>query len=159
MKDRGIAEDRRLENGKSPATSKNSLKKTIAVLIPAVFAQAAGNVFLSMKMKEIGGTHFLALLGRGIESPTLWFGTALLIVSFILFAAALSWADLSLVVPAVSIEVVVNVIFADYFLQEVISLTRWMGVLLISAGIILVLRSERQKAARATEEILRSEDR
>ncbi len=159
MNDRGIAKDRRPENRKGSTAARNSLKKTIAVLIPAVFAQAAGNVFLSMKMKEIGGSHFLALLGRALESPTLWIGTALLIVAFILFAAALSWADLSLVVPAVSIEIVVNVIFADYFLHEVISLTRWMGVLLISAGIILVLRSERQKAARATEEILRSEDR
>jgi drug/metabolite transporter (DMT)-like permease len=133
-----------------------SLRKTIVVLIPAIFAQAAGNVFLSMRMKEIGSSHWLPLFPRAVESPTLWFGTALLIVSFILFAAALSWADLSFVVPAVSAEVVVNVVFANYFLQEVVSLTRWTGVLFISVGVILVLRSERQKAHQESKEISRS---
>jgi drug/metabolite transporter (DMT)-like permease len=136
-----------------------SLKKTIAILIVTIFAQATGNVFLSMKMKEIGGNGWLIFLARAIESPTFWFGTALLMVSFIFFATALSWADLSFVVPAVSAEVVVNVVFANYFLSEVVSLTRWMGVLFISVGVILVLRSERQKAHRKSKEILTGVDR
>lgn len=134
-----------------------SMKKTLAVLIPAVFAQAAGNVFLSTRMKEIGSSNGFVLLSRAAESPTLWLGIALLIVSFLLFAAALSWADLSFVVPAVSMEVAVNVVFAYYFLHETISLARWTGVLLISMGVILVIRSERHKAQRGQEEILNSE--
>jgi drug/metabolite transporter (DMT)-like permease len=136
-----------------------SLRKTILVLIPAIFAQAGGNVLLSMRMKEIGSSSWLPLVPRAVESSTLWFGTALLIVSFVLFATALSWADLSFVVPAISAEVVLNVVFANYFLHEVVSLTRWTGVLLISIGVILVLRSERQKAKRENEEILRSRSR
>lgn len=136
-----------------------SLKKTILVLIVTIFAQATGNVFLSMKMKEIGSDGWLIFLARAVESPTFWFGTALLIVSFIFFAAALSWADLSFVVPAVSAEVVVNVAFASCFLDEVVSLTRWTGVLFISIGVVLVLRSERQRADRESEEILTRVDR
>lgn len=105
-------------------------------------------------MKEIGDSSWLALLPRAVESHTLWIGTALLILSFILFAAALSWADLSFVVPAVSLEVVVNVVFAYYFLEEVISPARWMGVLSISIGVLLVMRSERRKARREREGVL-----
>jgi len=133
------------------------LKKTILVLIPAIFAQAAGNVFVSARMKEIGSSSWLLLVPGAVESPTLWLGTALLIVSFVLFASALSWADLSFVVPAISAEVVLNVVFANYLLHEVVSLTRWTGVLLISMGVVLVLRSERQKARGESEEILRKE--
>jgi len=133
-----------------------SLKKTILVLIPATFAQAAGNVLLSMRMKEIGSSSWLSLIPRAAESPALWFGTGLLIVSFVLFATALSWADLSFVVPAISAEVVLNVVFADYFLHEAVSLTRWTGVLLISIGVVLVLRSGREKPNQQGEEILRS---
>ena len=129
------------------------MKKTITVLIPAVLAQAAGNVFLSMRMKEVGGSHWFDLLPRAIESPTLWLGTALLIVSFLLFAAALSWADLSFVIPTVSIEVVVNVVLANCFLHEVISLTRWTGVFFISIGVLLVMRSESQKADRKADDL------
>ncbi len=118
------------------------MRKTLAVLIPAVFAQATGNVFLSMRMKEVGASHWFEILPRAVESPTLWLGTALLIVSFVLFAAALSWADLSFVIPAVSVEVIVNVVFARYFLQEPVSVLRWAGVMLISLGVLLVMRSE-----------------
>jgi uncharacterized membrane protein len=131
-----------------------SLKKTILVLIPAIFAQAAGNVFLSTGMKEIGSSRWLLFVSEAVESPTLWFGTALLIVSFVLFAAALSWADLSFVVPAVSAEVILNVAFARCFLHEIVSLTRWTGVLFISIGVILALRSEREKARQESEKML-----
>ena len=135
------------------------MRKTIVVLVPVIFAQATGNVFLSMTMKEIGSSNWLVLLSRAVESPALWLGTALLTFSFILFASALSWADLSFVVPAVSMEVVVNVMFANYFLNEVVSPTRWAGVLFISIGVILVLRSERQKTHRESEEAPGSERR
>ncbi len=127
---------------------RNPLKKTILVLLPAIFAQAAGNVFLSMRMKEMGNTDLLALLPRALESPYLWLGIGLLIISFVLFAAALSWADLTLVLPAISLEVVVNVVFAKCFLGELVSLTRWAGVAFIFFGVILVVRSERKKGPR-----------
>ncbi len=129
------------------------MKKTLAVLIPAVFAQAVGNVFLSMRMKEVGSSIWFDLLPRAIESPTLWVGTVFLIISFILFASSLSWADLSFVIPAVSMEVAVNVVLANYFLHEVISLTRWAGVLLITLGVILVMRSEHHKAVQKREDL------
>ena len=129
------------------------MKRILAVLIPAVFAQAVGNVFLSMGMKEVGNSSWFDFLPRAIESPTLWLGTVLLIVSFILFVSALSWVDLSLVIPVVSMEVAVNVILANYFLHEVISLTRWSGVLFISLGVLLVMRSESQKAQQKKENL------
>ncbi len=128
------------------------MRKTLAVLIPAVFAQATGNVFLSMRMKEVGASHWFEILPRAVESPTLWLGTALLIVSFVLFAAALSWADLSFVIPAVSVEVIVNVVFARYFLQEPVSVLRWAGVMLISLGVLLVMRSENRNVRPETND-------
>ena len=129
------------------------MKKTLTILIPAVLAQAVGNVFLSMRMKEIGSSSWFNLLPRAVESPTVWLGTFLLMVSFILFASSLSWADLSFVIPAVSMEVAVNVVLASYFLHEVISLTRWAGVLFISLGVIMVMRSESQKAIRKKDNL------
>ncbi len=99
-------------------------------------------------MKEVGNSDLLALLPRALESPSLWLGIALLIISFVLFAASLSWADLTVVLPAISLEVVVNVLFAQYFLGELVSPTRWAGVALIFFGVILVVRSERQKDRR-----------
>lgn len=129
------------------------MNKTFGVLFPAILAQAAGNVFVSMSMREVGGQAWLNLVPKAAGNPTLWLGTGLLVVSFLLFAASLSWADLSFVIPTVSIEVAVNVAFANYFLHEAVSLTRWMGVFLISIGVLLVVRSERQKARQEPESL------
>lgn len=125
-------------------------------MILSIFAQATGNVFLSMKMKEIGSIPWSGFLFHAVESPFFWVGTALLIVSFISFVVALSRAELSFVVPALAAEVVVNVIFARCFLNEVVSLTRWTGVLFISVGVVLVLRSERNKSNCENSQLLAS---
>ena len=123
--------------------------KTYPVLAVAILAQAAGNTFLSKGMRQIasvtiGDSHWLSLFARAIESPMLWFGTAFLIISFLLFTTALSWADLSFVLPTISVEVILTVSFADYFLNEPVSLVRWVGTLFISIGVILVSRSGKQ---------------
>ncbi|HZC80331.1 MAG TPA: hypothetical protein VE222_01210, partial [Nitrospiraceae bacterium] len=43
--------------------------------------------------------------------------------------------------PAISSEVVINVACADYFLNETVSSIRWIGALLISIGVALVVQS------------------
>ncbi len=126
--------------------------KTYAVLALAVLAQAAGNVFLSKGMKYVaslehaGALDLTAIPLQAAGNPMIWIGVALSIAFYILFATALSWTDLSLVLPVISAEVFVNVAFADYFLGESVSTVRWTGTFLIAAGVILVLRSERKKA-------------
>lgn len=102
-------------------------------------------------MKQIGSASGIGEAGllvpffHAIGSPTIWLGAALLLIAFFLFTAALSWADLSFVLPTVSVEVIVNVAFADYFLNEPVSAVRWIGTIFVSVGVILVMRSERQK--------------
>ena len=125
--------------------------KTHIVLAISILSQATGNVFLSKGMKQIGSASGIGEAGllvpfaHAIGSPTIWLGAALLLIAFLLFSAALSWADLSFVLPAVSVEVIVNVAFADYFLNEPVSAVRWIGTVFVSIGVILVMRSKRQK--------------
>ncbi|MGO8987503.1 MAG: EamA family transporter [bacterium] len=125
--------------------------KTYIVLTISILSQATGNVFLSKGMKQIGSASGIGEAGllvpffHAIGNPTIWLGTALLLIAFLLFSAALSWADLSFVLPTVSIEVIVNVAFADYFLNEPVSAVRWIGAIFVSIGVILVMRSARQK--------------
>ncbi len=123
--------------------------KTYAVLALAVLAQAWGNVFLSKGMKyvasfdQMGTTNITQVSLQALQNPMIWIGVALSVAFYVLFATALSWTELSLVLPVISAEVIVNVAFADYFLKEPVSTLRWTGTILIAAGIILVLRSEK----------------
>ena len=53
---------------------------------------------------------------------------------------SLSWADLTYVLPATSLGYVLLAIIAKFALHEQVSLTRWLGILLISAGVGFVTR-------------------
>lgn len=119
--------------------------KTAIVLILAIAAQAMGNVYLTKAMKVITSdsesSGLLVIVGRAIESPTLWLGVGLLMVFFALYSAALSWADLSFVLPATAFGYVLNVWCGHYFLNESVSKARWAGSIIITLGVVLVSRS------------------
>src|SRR5713101_8000492 len=126
--------------------------KTAVVLLLALLAQAGGNVCLSTGMREmsaasqLGGPGIVSLLLRGLANPTIWLGMGLLGVFFGLYAATLSWADLSFVLPATAFGYVINVACGYYFLHEAVTPARWAGSLLICLGVFCVSRSEMRTA-------------
>lgn len=71
-------------------------------------------------------------------NPWIILGIACLAGFFYSYLTALSWADLSFVLPATALGYVVTTVLSRYFLHEYISVWRWSGVLLISAGVGLV---------------------
>lgn len=119
--------------------------KTATVLIIAIVAQAIGNVYLTKAMKAVtaagASDDLLSVALRAAGNPTLWLGTVLLIVFFALYSAALSWADLSFVLPATAFGYVLNVAAGHYFLNESVSPARWAGSAIITLGVFLVSRS------------------
>jgi drug/metabolite transporter (DMT)-like permease len=127
--------------------------KTAAVLITAIVAQALGDVCLTKGMKAIaspetsGGSFFESISQvshialQAMQSPMVWAGTLLLIVFFVLYSAALSWADLSFVLPATAFGYVLNVAAGYYFLGESVSNRRWAGAVIITLGVLFVSRS------------------
>lgn len=117
--------------------------KTATVLIIAIVAQALGNVYLTKAMKSVtsAGGDLIATALRAASDPMVWLGTALLIVFFALYSAALSWADLSFVLPATAFGYVLNVAAGHYFLSETVTPARWAGSVVITLGVFLVSRS------------------
>ena len=135
--------------------------KTAIVLIIAIFAQTAGDVYLTKGMKAIvvedaGGGRLSQLLETAMQvaqSPSVLIGTALLIVFFALYSAALSWADLSFVLPATAFGYVLNVAAGYYFLNEKVSNVRWVGAVIITLGVVFVSRSEERTAPLGEEQM------
>jgi len=62
-------------------------------------------------------------------------GIVLLIGFFAAYTTALSWADLTYVLPATSISYVLLAFMAKFILHEHVTMTRWAGIFLISAGV------------------------
>src|SRR5437867_11631869 len=86
--------------------------RIIALLAVAIFSQAVGNVLLSQGMKLIAGesqltwNNWVSIFLQAVQSPSILLGVGFYVIFFVLFAAALSRADLSFVLPAISSEVV-----------------------------------------------------
>lgn len=121
--------------------------KTAVVLTIAVLANSLGNVFLSEGMRHFqpGSTSVLGWLVQAAfhltTSPWMIAGVSLLIVFLVAYLAALSWADLSFVLPATAPAYILTAGLAAVFLHEVVSPARWTGIGLIVAGTVLVARS------------------
>jgi len=70
-----------------------------------------------------------------VFTPWIAVGIALLIGFFASYLTALSWADLTFVLPATASGNVLVALFAHFWLHETISLQRWAGILLITVGV------------------------
>jgi drug/metabolite transporter (DMT)-like permease len=87
-----------------------------------------------LRPKEI-----LAFLGRAVVNGWFWLGIPLMALSFYTLLVLLSWRPISFVIPASALSYVVGTLGAKYVLREDVSPARWVGVVLVCAGVALVV--------------------
>ncbi len=85
-------------------------------------------------MPTISIAHPGALIAA-VFTPWIAAGIALLIGFFASYLTALSWADLTFVLPATALGNVIVALISRFWLQETISLERWAGIVLITLGV------------------------
>ena len=114
------------------------------LLAIVVFAGTAGEISVTRAMKRIGEVHqfhpraLLQVLGRAFRIGWMWLGLGLLAMAFFSLLALLSWENVSFVVPLTALSYVVGALMAKLFLKEEVDQIRWMGVLLVVVGVVLV---------------------
>ena len=117
---------------------------TAFMVLMIVLSNAAGDVFISRCMKEIGDVsavnprEIFRLAKNILCNRNFILGVFFLAISFFSFLTVLSWADLSFVVPATAIFYAVSVFGAKFILKENIDRMRWAGTLLVCLGVALV---------------------
>jgi uncharacterized membrane protein len=128
--------------------SSNPYFKTYVSLLVMVIAGPVGDVLLSKGMKHIaaGTADWTAAAtadaaGRVFSSGAVWLGLGCLIAYLIAEMVVLSWADYSYVQPASAGSYGVVALLGYFLLREEISLTRWIGVLVICLGVFIVGRT------------------
>ncbi len=107
------------------------------VLLAIVFFGSVGDTLLSRGMRQVGEIHLSNWTGviAAVANPWVAGGILCLCVFFGSYLASLSWADLTYVLPSTAIGYVVLALLSKYFLHEQISLARWAGIILITAGV------------------------
>jgi drug/metabolite transporter (DMT)-like permease len=108
-------------------------------------------------MPAISLTHPVTLIAS-VFTPWIAFGIALLIAFFASYLTALSWADLTFVLPATAFGNVIVALLSRFWLHEPISLERWAGIVLITLGVGFVAQGP-SLTERPTHQILEIEER
>ncbi len=73
-----------------------------------------------------------------VTNGTIWVGIFFLTGFMVSYMTVLSWADYSYVMPAGAFGYALLTLMAVLFLHESVSLRRWVGVVLICVGVLLV---------------------
>jgi drug/metabolite transporter (DMT)-like permease len=107
------------------------------ILLCVMLTASVGDTLLSHGMSQVGPVSFanLGLLLTALKNPWVVAGILLLLGFFASYLTALSWADLTFVLPATAFGYIVVALLAHFWQHEHISLSRWAGILLIVGGV------------------------
>ena len=123
----------------------------------SIFA-SVGDSLLSYGMKQVGNISFhnIHWLIFAFVNPWVALGIFMLLGFFASYMTALSWADLTYVLPASSLGYVLLALIARFGLHEQISVNRWLGIALVAGGVGFVTRgpekTRRPRQKRPAEE-------
>src|ERR1700739_3915523 len=115
------------------------------MLIFFICCSTGGEIAMTHGMKQVGEPErfrpmaLLRFIGKAARNGWVWFALPLLAASFYSLLVLLSWAPLSVVIPATAFNYVVGTLGAKYILNEQVSRKRWMGVVMVCVGVTLVL--------------------
>jgi len=121
--------------------------KTYILLFLMVLFGSVGNTILSKGMKGAGDLDIshLSTLEAGavhvLTSGTIWLGIALMLMFMVCHMLVLSWADYSFVMPFSAVAYALVPLLGYLFLHELVSTARWIGIVLILFGVILINRT------------------
>jgi len=117
--------------------------KTLTVVLVMVLCANLGDLMLKRGMLQIGAVQISAVgiwhaLLSTIHNGTIWLGILFLIGFTLCYMTAVSWADYSYVMPAGAFGYAVQTVLAVIILHEAVNAQRWIGVVLIVTGVLLV---------------------
>ena len=121
--------------------------KTILLVMVAEILASWGQILFkksanALKSYELHRLEGHAALVRDVLSePKIWSGMLAMTASLVIWILALASADLSVVFSLGSMQYIVILFAAHYFLGEKIDLPKLTGTLLVVAGIALVVAS------------------
>jgi uncharacterized membrane protein len=116
-----------------------------SILLLFIVLKAAGNLSLAWGMRHTPAVSANPLLYlQAMLDPFVALGVGMLILALLTRMALLSLADLSFVLPVTAVGYVLAAALGKFFLNETVTLQRWLGTLLIFAGAALVSSTSRR---------------
>ena len=129
--------------------SRAEVHKTRVLTLMVVVSNVIGNVMLSLGMHEVGRIVSASPADyiRAFADPWTVGGVLILVIWMASDLALLSAADLSFVLPVTASAYVLIAIAGHFILHDHISWVRWVGIVVITLGVIMA----EETPARTTE--------
>jgi drug/metabolite transporter (DMT)-like permease len=107
------------------------------ILAAVMLTAAVGDTLLAHGMTQVGhvSVGHLGLLFTAMRNPWVVGGILCLLGFFASYLTALSWADLTFVLPSTAFGYVIVALLGHYWQREVVSPYRWAGIVLIVCGV------------------------
>lgn len=118
--------------------------RVLLIMLAAVIALTLGETALARGMKQTAraGGEWTAQVLAVARNGWIAAGVALLGLHLGLYLLALRRADLSFALPLTAASYPLSALMARFYLREDVGTARWIGTLLITAGVAIVALSE-----------------
>ena len=127
------------------------MAKLLLILLIGLVFESTGVVLLKKGMTQIGevksiSLHEIARVTKaGLTSPQILLGVFFEALFFLCLLILMSKSDISFLWPLTGLSFVFATLAAMWFLHERVSSIRWIGVILIMIGAVLISYSEQKK--------------
>ncbi|HEY6466369.1 MAG TPA: EamA family transporter [Candidatus Acidoferrales bacterium] len=117
----------------------------VILYIVVVVVGTVGEMCLSRATKTIGEVHdfrpraIARHVFAAMKVPWMWIGISMMAAAFFALLGMLSMANASFVFPATALNYAVGAIGGKFFLKERVTAQRWLGVLVVCIGVVLVV--------------------
>ena len=114
--------------------------RVLLIMLAAVVALTLGETALAKGMKQTAGAGggWMAQALAVARSGWIAAGVILLGLHLLLYLLALRRADLSFALPLTAASYPISALMAKLYLREDVGTARWIGTLLITAGVAIV---------------------
>ena len=123
----------------------NQLASSLGLILLSTIAGVAGQTAIKLGVDKPGvaetATGVFAIVNLILHSPLVLLGLCFYAIGALVWIAVLSRLDLSVAYPFLALNFVLVTLVARFFLGESVPPLRWLGILVIIGGIMLVAKS------------------
>ena len=121
--------------------------KTLMMVLALVACANIGDLTMKRGMTEIGAVDLTAAglahsLWLSVTNVKIWIGIFFLVGFMASYMTVLSWADYSYVMPVGAFGYAMLTLLAVVFLHDHVTPRRWVGVMVVCIGVLLVGRTK-----------------
>jgi len=114
------------------------------ILLPIILT-VVGEFLLKVSVTDLTiGFNLVSLLAI-VSNPGIMIGVSFVIISAILWIVGMSKFQLSFMYPFLSLNYVIIIVGSEFFLKEDVNINRYISILLIIIGLVIISRSQNTK--------------